>query len=126
MFRLADLSIRSKIVCGFSSLTILIAILGLSSIQKFAVMNASVEEATRDYMQGIGQISDMRSAVLHYRLSLTKGVLGASSGDNAGNLEKLLAQWSDNLAQSAEKYAPTVTTDGEKALYSQFQTAWKD
>jgi methyl-accepting chemotaxis protein len=123
--RLANLSIRSKIIWAIASLLVVIAALGYTSIQKFAVMNEGVGQITEDTMLGIEYLSEMRGAMLHYRLVLTKGIMGKASGDNAAALEKSLAQWATALAEQEAKYAPTVAADEEKGLYTAYKSAWQ-
>ncbi|MFL5289087.1 MAG: methyl-accepting chemotaxis protein [Rhodopila sp.] len=121
---LANLSIRNKIIAGFLSLVIVIAALGLTSVQKFAVMNASVEEITTNYLLAIGYLSEMRGAILHYRLVLSKGVLHRASGQDVTTLGRSLAEWKTALAAQEAKYAPTVNTARGKVIYAEYQAAW--
>jgi methyl-accepting chemotaxis protein len=121
---LANLSIRGKIIAGFLSLVVVIAALGLTSIQRFAVMNDSVEQVTTNYMLAIGYLSEMRGAILHYRLALVKGVLHRIGGGDVPALRKTLADWKAALAVQEAKYAPTIETDREKAIYAEYQAAW--
>ena len=123
--RLANWSIRNKIIAAFSSLVIVIAVLGFASIEKFSAMNASVEEITGDTMLAIGYLSEMRSSVLHYRLAVTKGTMGKASGGDVDNLEKSLAGWSAALAATEAKYASAVLPDDEKRVYADYQAAWR-
>ncbi len=119
------LSIRNKIFAAFASLLLVIGIIGVSSIQKFAVMNGSVQEITGNYLQAIGYISDMRSIVLHYRLALTKGILQRATGGDVDELRKALVGWSTKLAELEARYAPSVVTSEEKAIYADFRAGWQ-
>jgi methyl-accepting chemotaxis protein len=123
--RLANWSIRNKIIAAFSSLVVVIAVLGFASIEKFSAMNASVEEITGDTMLAIGYLSEMRSSVLHYRLAVTKGTMGRASGGDVDTLEKSLAGWSAALAATEAKYASAVLPDDEKRVYADYQAAWR-
>jgi methyl-accepting chemotaxis protein len=123
--RLANWSIRNKIIAAFSSLVVVIAVLGFASIEKFSAMNASVEEITGDTMLAIGYLSEMRSSVLHYRLAVTKGTMGRASGGDVDTLEKSLAGWSAALAATEAKYASGVLPDDEKRVYADYQAAWR-
>jgi methyl-accepting chemotaxis protein len=125
MKMLNRLSIRNKIFAAFISLLLVIGMIGVSSIQKFSVMNGSVEEITGNYLLAIGYISDMRSAVLHYRLALTKGTLQRVTGGEVDQLRKTLAGSLARLAEVEAKYAPTVVTDEEKAIYADYTAAWQ-
>lgn len=122
---LANLSIRNKIIGAFVSLLLVIAVLGSTAIEKFAVMNTSVDELTTNYLIAIGYLSDMRGAVLHYHLALTKGLSDKAIADSVQVLDKSLADWTTALATPEAKYAPTVVTPEEKAIYSGYQVAWK-
>jgi methyl-accepting chemotaxis protein len=119
------LSIRNKIFAAFASLLLVIGIIGVSSIQKFVVMNGSVQEITGNYLQAIGYVSDMRNATLNYRLVLTKAVLQRVAGGDVDQLRKALTGWATKLAEVESKYAPTVVTSEEKTLYTDFKAAWQ-
>jgi methyl-accepting chemotaxis protein len=123
--RLANLSIRNKIIGAFVSLLLVTAILGFTATEKFAVMNASVDELTSNYMKSIGYLAEMRGAFLEYRLALTKGLLDKADADSALALDKSLADWAAALAAPEAKYAPTAVTAEEKAIYAGYQAAWK-
>ena len=122
---LGNLSIRNKIVAAFCSLVVVIAVLGAASLQKFSTLNASVEDVTNDAMLGIGYLGEMRGAVLHYRLVVSKAIYGKASGGDLDAIEKSLAEWNTALGAPEAKYAPTVATDEEKRLYADYQTAWR-
>ncbi len=74
--RLANMSIRSKIICAFSALMVIIVALGITAVQRLSVLNGTVETITSDTLVGTGYLSEMRGAILHYRLALTKAILG--------------------------------------------------
>jgi methyl-accepting chemotaxis protein len=118
-------SIRNKIIVAFSSLVVVIAVLGFASIEKFSAMNTSVVGITDDTMLAIGYLSEMRSAVLHYRLVLVKGTMGRTSGGDVDTLEKSLGDWSAALAAPEAKYASAALPDEEKRLYADYQAAWR-
>ena len=86
--RLRNLSIRSKLTAAFASLVVVILLLGITSIERFATMNASVVQVTGNYLLWIGYLAEMRNAVLHYRLELTKGILVKTNGGNIDALDK--------------------------------------
>jgi methyl-accepting chemotaxis protein len=122
--RLANWSIRNKIIAAFSALMVVIVALGFTAIQKFSALNDSVETITRDSLLGTGYLSDMRGAILRYRLASTKAIL--SKADTKGDaVDRALAEWSTVLAAQEAKYAPTLETAEEKALFAEYQAAWK-
>ncbi|HTI80777.1 MAG TPA: methyl-accepting chemotaxis protein [Acetobacteraceae bacterium] len=119
------LSIRNKTFVAFASMLLVIGTIGLLSIQKFSAMDSGVREITGNYLQAIGYVSDMRSAVLNYRLSLTKSVLQRVTGGDVDELQRTLTGWATKLAAVERKYAPTVVTGEEKAIYDDFSAAWQ-
>jgi methyl-accepting chemotaxis protein len=122
--RLANMSIRSKIICAFSALMVIIVALGITAVQRLSVLNGTVETITSDTLVGTGYLSEMRGAILHYRLALTKAILGKA--DVKGDaLDRTLAEWSTAVAAQEAKYAPTVETAEEKALFAGYQASWK-
>jgi len=122
--RLANMSIRNKIICAFSALMVVIVALGFTAIQRFSVLNDTVVTITGDTLLGTGYLSDMRGAILHYRLALAKTILGKADAKGDA-VDRALAEWSTVLAAQEAKYAPTVETAEEKALLAGYQAAWK-
>jgi len=122
--RLANMSIRNKIICAFSALMVVIVALGFTAIQRFSVLNDTVVTITGDTLLGTGYLSDMRGAILHYRLALAKAILGKADAKGDA-VDRALAEWSTVLAAQEAKYAPTVETAEEKALLAGYQAAWK-
>jgi hypothetical protein len=90
------------------------------------MLNNSVEEITTNYLLALGYLGDMRSAILHYRLNLSKAVPGKASGDAIGTAETALAKWTAALEVPESKYAPTVVTDTEKAIYADYKVVWRE
>lgn len=123
MSLLNRLSIRNKTLIAFASMLLVIAATGLLSIQRFTAMDSSVREITGNYLRAIGYISDMRSAVLNYRLALTKSVLQRATGADVDALQTSLTDWATKLAAVEKLYAPIVVTGEEKAIYDKFVTA---
>src|ERR1700760_3749951 len=104
----ANLSIRNKIVAGLLPLILLLGAVGTTSIQKFAQMNEKADSITTNYMLAIGYLADMRAAVLHYRLDITKAVLRRTTRDQAATVKKQLDGWLAKLDAGDAQYALTV------------------
>src|SRR3954469_19580472 len=115
----ANLSIRNKIICSFLTLVLLIAALGFTSIQRFAALNNSVEHITTEYMLALGYLADMRGAILHYRLALRAEAMNRARHGNGAALEETLEKWAAALAVPEAKFASTVETETEKAIYAE-------
>src|SRR5580698_2510886 len=102
--KFSNLSIRTKLIAGFSSLLLLMAVQGVTSIQKFTAMNASVEELTTNYMLGIDYLSEMRSDILKYRLAFTKSILRGETGAQFAASTQAMDHWLEALRVQEAKY----------------------
>jgi methyl-accepting chemotaxis protein len=122
---LANLTIRTKIVCAFIPLLVVILALGFTAVQKFSALNDTVSTITTNYMLAANYLADMRGSVLRYRLALTRGLLQKADVGNAEALDKTLAGWSAAFAAQAGQYAPTILAEEERSLYAKVQAAWK-
>ena len=121
---MSNLSIRSKIVAAFASLLIVIAALGWTSVQKFVVLKSSVDEITGNYMLAIDYLSEMRGLSFKYRLAVANALMTSDSAQQSKQ-ENTLPGLTEALAVQEAKYAPTVDTDSEKAIYAEYRSAWQ-
>src|SRR3954453_21031883 len=121
-----NLSIRNKIITGLLPLVLLMSLVGATSIQRFAVMNRHVADITENYLIAIGYLSDMRNAVMHFRVDIIKGVLTRTKGEDAIALQKRLDTWLARLDATEARYARAVELGEERQLYATYQAAWKD
>ncbi len=122
--KFSNLSIRTKLIAGFASLLLLMAVQGVTSIQKFTAMNASVEELTTNYMLGIDYLSEMRSDILKYRLGFTKSILRGETGAPLAASTQAMDHWLEALRVQEAKYTPTIETDTERGIYERYTAAW--
>jgi methyl-accepting chemotaxis protein len=122
--KFSNLSIRTKLIAGFASLLLLMAVQGVTSIQKFTAMNASVEELTTNYMLGIDYLSEMRSDILKYRLGFTKSILRGETGAQFAASTQAMDHWLEALRVQEAKYTPTIETDTERGIYERYTAAW--
>src|SRR5579871_5216595 len=95
--KFSNLSIRTKLIAGFATLLLLMAVQGVTAIQKFSAMNASVEELTSNYMLAIDYLSNMRSDILKYRLGITRVLLRGETGAQFDASMKAVDHWLDAL-----------------------------
>ena len=119
----SNLSIRTKLIAGFASLLLLMAVQGIVAIQKFSAMNASVEELTANYMLAINYLSEMRSDILRYRLVVTKSILRGESGERFDASAQAMDRLLDDLKEQDAKYTPTIDTDTERSIYQRYSAA---
>ncbi|MBS0639025.1 MAG: MCP four helix bundle domain-containing protein [Proteobacteria bacterium] len=124
MTALANLSIRSKIISGIAPLILLLGILGATSVKNFADLNASVTQVTQNYMLAIHYVNEIRDAILHYRLVITKAVLMRKTGDELAPLQAALDEWVRMVDEQEKPYVATIDTADEKKLYDNYKTTW--
>jgi methyl-accepting chemotaxis protein len=122
---LANLSIRTKVICAFAPLLLVILLLGFTAVQKFSALNDTVSSVTTDSMLALNYLSEMRDAALNHRLAVTTGLVQKADAGTADKLDKSLAGWSAAFDAQAVKYGPTVLADEERSLYAKIQSTWK-
>ena len=114
---LQSLSIRTKVIAGFGSVVLVICILGLVAIQRFANLNTSVQALSNDYVLSLGQLADMRVAMLNARLALVREVyVAADQKQRQAEDAKFLAEI-ETFNKVEQDYVKTITGADEQQLY---------
>ncbi|HVJ53712.1 MAG TPA: methyl-accepting chemotaxis protein [Aliidongia sp.] len=122
--RLDNLSIRGKLTIAFVLLLTVIGAVGGTAIQRFAGLNASVEDITQNYMLAIGYLGEMRASASDYRGPLARGILVGTDAAAQAQVDALLKAALDTYNSNESKYAPTVITPEEAVLYDAVKAAW--
>jgi hypothetical protein len=73
--RIANLSIRTKIVFSFMTVLALLAGLGLNALQRSSAMNSTVGDLTRNYALAVVYLDEMRVSVAEFRGALARQLL---------------------------------------------------
>ncbi|MGD0103935.1 MAG: methyl-accepting chemotaxis protein [Rhodopila sp.] len=122
--RVANLTIRTKILCSFLTILALLAGLGLNALQRSSAMNQSVQNITGNYALAVVYLDEMRVSISDYRGAMARGVLQAddrAAGQKLdADLGRLLKTYEDNDA----KYALTVDQGTEAKLYEEVKVTW--
>jgi methyl-accepting chemotaxis protein len=122
--RVANLTIRTKILCSFLTILALLAGLGLNALQRSSAMNQSVQNITGNYALAVVYLDEMRVSISDYRGAMARGVLQAddrAAGQKLdADLGRLLKTYEDNDA----KYALTVDPGTEAKLYEEVKVTW--
>jgi methyl-accepting chemotaxis protein len=122
--RLANLTIRTKILTSFAVILALLAGLGGTALQRASATNDSVQDITTNYMLAVAYLGEMRTSIASYRGTIAREAL--QRGDKAAreqadaSLATLAKVYLDNDA----KYAPTVDTPAEAKLYAEIKSAY--
>jgi methyl-accepting chemotaxis protein len=124
---LRDLSIRNKLLIAFAALVVLFVMLGATAVQRFGAMESRAHDLATNHALAIGYLADIRLTVLSYRATLLRALaLHDSSADAKPRLDAAMQKLDQQFDQAVAKYAPTVDTAEEKALYQAFQAKWTE
>lgn len=119
------LSIRAKVVAGFGLVTLVMGVLGFISVQRLSSLNATVQAMSDDYVSAMGQLAEMRAAMLNARLAMMRELYADPDEqrrqvDDAKFVAALVA------FDTVEKdYAKTITGPEEQQLYNKIVAARK-
>jgi len=118
-----NLSIRNKIAACFAVILAIVVVLGAASVSRLTTLNRTVDALTGDAIQGVSELSNMREALLRYRLAVARYMAGDKfTTDFNAAIDKALATYREHEA----KYASSVTSPEEQALYRKVQDTMRD
>jgi methyl-accepting chemotaxis protein len=122
--RIANLSIRSKILLSFLTVLVVLIGLGLNALQRSSAMNLQVEDITRNYALAVVYLDQMRVSVADYRGAVARELLDADDKTARQNAQTVLADLTKLHDESDAKYAPTVDPGTEADLYRETKGSW--
>jgi len=122
--RIANMSIRNKIVLSFAVILLLLAGLGGTALQRSANMAAQVEDITGNSVTSLIYLDEMRSSAMRMRVATLRELLyGANKiarDGVAAQLPSLIKTYTENDAN----YARLVDPGEEARLYAEVKLAW--
>ena len=119
--RMPSFTIRGKITVTMASLLVVILLLGGIAVQRFRVLDETVNSITGNYMPAIGYLDEMNSADLSLRIAVVQLV---SIGGDPALREQLLRAVEERRARRAKAealYAPAVVTPAEADIYRSYK-----
>jgi methyl-accepting chemotaxis protein len=118
-----NLKIGVKIYGGFLAVLLVLIALGLFSIWNFGVINAQSTDMAKNWMPSIASVQDVNVAAGDYRVAEGSHLV-ASSDDEMAKAETDLKNDAATVAAARAKYEPLISSDEERKLYQQFDSAW--
>ena len=121
--RIANLSIRTKIVASFVVVLVLVAGLGATALERFGAMNAAVEQMTGDGLASVVAFGQMRIDLSTYRGAVARQLLAADDKAARRGAEVTLASLQKSIREGLDRYAPMVDAGAEEKLYAAVKAA---
>jgi methyl-accepting chemotaxis protein len=122
--RIANLSIRAKILFSFLTVMVLLVGLGLNALQRSSEMNRKVEDITRNYALAVVYLDEMRVSVGDYRGAVARELLADDGKAERQSTQTVLAGLAKLHDENDAKYAPTVDPGTEADLYQETKASW--
>jgi methyl-accepting chemotaxis protein len=122
--RIANLSIRTKILLSFLTVLVVLIGLGLNALQRSSEMNTKVEDITRNYALAVVYLDEMRVSIADYRGTVARELLGADDKTMRQTTQTVLADLTKLYDQNDTKYAATVDPGTEADLYRETKLSW--
>ncbi len=121
---IANLAIRTKILLSFAIVLALLAGLGVTALQRFGELNATVETITGDALTSVEELDGMRASVAGYRLEIAREVVqGEDAAARQIHVAKIAAL-TKTFQEGIAKYAPLVDPGTEERLYAEVKAGW--
>lgn len=121
--RVNNLSVVVKITGSFVLVIAIVAGLGFSAVQKFALLNSQVKDTVDTYVMSIVYLSKMRGSLLNYRITTLRVLALIDDPKDFPATEEILAGLLREEQQNEEAYKATLSGLPERALYDTFSTA---
>ncbi|MDA9530975.1 methyl-accepting chemotaxis protein, partial [Bradyrhizobium sp. CCBAU 25338] len=121
----AKLSIRTKIISVVAFLLVAMTGMGLLAVMKMRSMNANTVDITTNWMPSVRVIGDLRASVITYRNVVRQHMLAEALEDKLA-VEKTAATVTEALAKVRSRYEAMISSQEERALYSQWSKLWDD
>ena len=121
--RINNLSVRTKITSSFALVIVIVAGLGFSAIQKFAVLNGKVKDTAENYMFSVGYLSEMRGALLNYRVWMIRELAFSDDPQEVPTAEANFAALKLKLKQNEDAYSQTISGPAERNIYEGYVAA---
>src|SRR3984885_8707240 len=113
-----NLSIRNKIAVAFAIILALVAALGFAAVAGLTTFNRTVDSLVSDSLVAVGELGDMREALLRYRLAVARYIIAK---DLNPEFDVSANQALANYRLHEAKFRPTVQEPEEHTLDNEIQ-----
>jgi methyl-accepting chemotaxis protein len=122
---LSRLSIRSKIIAVVAFMTIAMTALGVFAVFQMRSINAAAHDIQASWLPSIRWLGEMRSQAARHRGNLRDHMMATDPKVKQEEDKRLEARMKD-FGHAVKMYQPLISTDEERALARDLQTAWKE
>ena len=119
----ASRSIRAKIVAGLGCMLLGLGVVGIVALGKIAELDAKVRETNGRYLMSVEDLSELRGALLNWRLFLMREVAFPRDAQSVAIARSARAKAMDGIHKAEGAYAARISEPEERRLYDQYVTA---
>ncbi|MDI4635138.1 MCP four helix bundle domain-containing protein [Pelomonas sp. V22] len=116
--KLSDLSVGARIGLSFAIVLLMSALLGLTAMNRVAVIQSSADDLATNWMPSISAIGDLDNRFQEIRRIELRLCMVESQADLDSALQELGSLRSKDLAQSIKKYEPLITQGAEAETWA--------
>lgn len=122
---LANLSIRTKIVCAFGIILVVAAGLGLFSIRQMDLINQRGVDIQTRWLQSVRLLGELRAWTLSYR-GVVRAHMLATNAAGKSAMDKNIELIIPTVQKTFEAYEATLDPGEERALLDKLKSAWQE
>lgn len=118
---LKNMKTATKLSLGFGIVLLLMAILGIFSLQKMGTVNDMSTEIATNWMPSIKVVEEINTNTSDYRIKEFKHVL-SQTPEQMSAAEQEMTEVMDTMNKNRAEYEKLISSPEEKALYETFST----
>jgi methyl-accepting chemotaxis protein len=122
---LSNLSIRNKLIIGFSSVIILALILGGYAVTQMNREKAAIGEISTDWLPSVNAAYELRGAVMDFRIE-DLDYLSETDMTQMPDHEKKIPELIGRVDELTAAYVPLISSQDEQDSYDAFVQNWNN
>jgi methyl-accepting chemotaxis protein len=120
---LGNVAIRNKIAAAFGLMVLLIAGLGMFSVDRMAQVNATGTDIKENWLPSVRLLGELRYFAARHRASVARYVM-VDDAKTRAEIDQRAQVALDGIRDVRKQYEPLITSPEEAALYKDFNSAW--
>jgi methyl-accepting chemotaxis protein len=118
-----NLRLSGKLLASFAAVLIVTSALGVLSITRLSEVAAKSAEISGTYLPSLDKLNGVNTLVSNIRIAQLRQIIAKSPTDASNALSDVNARAAARDAL-AKEYDALISTEEERALWSQYQTEW--